>query len=201
MTKDCSTDAYWEDDMNEAFPDWDGSRYARALPTRGDSKWRPPPCHHWREPVSLRDGITVFASGWFDRPDRGAVDLDWADIGFYLDGSWSQAMMLCSPGFRPKFARYKPSKIMIYPWPDLGVPRDPKRFVRALKWLLAQAAAGQRIEIGCAGGHGRTGTTLAGLLVLQGMTPSRAIQRVRREYCSEAVETRAQVSMLQRWVK
>jgi protein-tyrosine phosphatase len=81
---------------------------------------------------------------------------------------------------------------MIYPWPDLGVPREPPRFRRAMHWLLRQAADGKRVEIGCAGGHGRTGTTLAALLVLQGMPAA-----IRSRYCAEAIETKGQSQMLQ----
>lgn len=197
MSKQRDDSAYW-DDIYDAFPDWDGPTRSQPMSNRPLTMWRPPACRHWREPVDLQDGITVFASAWFDRPANQRIDMEWPDVGFYLDGSWSQTTMMCSPGFRPRFARYKPSKLMIYPWPDLGVPREPARFRRALHWLLRQATEGQRIEIGCAGGHGRTGTTLAGLLILQGMTPTRALQKIRREYCSEAIETRDQSRMLQR---
>jgi protein-tyrosine phosphatase len=58
--------------------------------------------------------------------------------------------------------------------------------------LLGQASEGRRVEIGCAGGHGRTGTTLAGLLVLQGLSARSAIRRIRRAYCEEAIESREQ---------
>jgi len=197
MKKDRSEDAYWDDDFYDAVPDWEGPTHSRPLPSgRGPVAWRPPQCRHWREPVDLQDGVTVFASSWFDRPANAAVDLEWADVGFYLDGSWAQSTMLCSPGFRPKFARYRPSKLLVYPWPDLGVPREPARFKRALTWLLHQAAEGKRVEIGCVGGHGRTGSTLAALLIMQGMSPTAAVRKVRREYCDEAVETRSQVQML-----
>ncbi len=198
MSKQREQYAYWDDDIYETFPDWEGPAHSQPLPNRAMAMWRPPDCRHWREPVDLRNGVTVFASAWFDRPVNQPVDIDWPDIGFYLDGSWSQTTMLCSPGFRPRFAHYKPSKLMIYPWPDLGVPREPTRFRRALHWLLHQATEGRRIEIGCAGGHGRTGTTLAGLLILQGMTTTRAIKKVRNEYCRDAIETKSQTQMLQR---
>jgi len=188
------TDAYW-DDIYEAFPDWEGPTHSQPHPRRLTG-WKPPTCQHWREPVDLRDGITVFASAWFDRPGNRPVDTEWPNVGFYLDGSWAQTTMLCSPGFRPRFARYRPAKLMLYPWPDLGVPREPKRFERAIGWLLRQASDGNRVEIGCAGGHGRTGTTLAALLVLQGMSPTRAVKQIRAQYCREAVETKAQIQML-----
>jgi hypothetical protein len=197
MSRERELYADW-DDIYEAFPDWEGPTHSQPIPGRPVALWRPPACRHWREPVDLQDGITVFASGWFDRPARQAVDMDWPDVGFYLDGSWSQTTMMCSPGFRPRFARYRPSRLMIYPWPDLDVPREPARFRRALQWLLRQANEGKRIEIGCAGGHGRTGATLAGLLILQGMSATRAIKRVRSDYCPDAIETQSQTKMLQR---
>ena len=190
-------DAYWDDlYFDDGTPDWDGPTHNRRLPTAPArlAPWQPQ-CRHWREPVDLLEGVTVFASAWFDRP-QGHIDMDWPEIGLYLDGSWASVTMLCSPGFRPRFARYRPSKLVAYPWPDLGVPREPARFTRALQWILHQAAQGKRVEIGCAGGHGRTGTTLATMLVLQGMSPKRAVQSIRRTYCHEAIETRSQMKMI-----
>ncbi len=179
--------------------DFEGPAHGRPL-----ALWLPrsktlvPTCRHWRGPVDLLDGAVVFASAWFDRPSRGrVVDMDWPDVGFYLDGSWASAALVCSPGFRPPFARRPRGRIVVYPWPDLGVPRDPRRFRRALRWLLEQASEGRRVEIGCAGGHGRTGSTLAGLLVLQGLSPQEAIRRVRRTYCEEAIESAEQSAMIQ----
>lgn len=195
MSREQELYAYWDDSF-EAFPDWEGATHSQPMSTRPMTMWRPPECRHWREPVDLRDGITVFASAWFDRPANQPVDVEWPDVGFYLDGSWSQTTMLCSPGFRPRFARYRPSQLMVYPWPDLGAPREPSRFKRALHWLLRQAADGKRVEIGCAGGHGRTGTTLAGLLVLQGMPARRAAAAIRSHYCADAIETKSQFQML-----
>lgn len=175
-------------------PDFEGGTHAQPLlDWFSGSKSLLPACRHWREPVGLLDEVVVFASAWFDRPmtTRG-VDMNWPDVGFYLDRSWCAAVLVCSPGFRPPFAQRPKGQIVVYPWPDLGTPRDPRRFLRALRWLLGQASEGRRVEIGCAGGHGRTGTTLAGLLVLQGLPPRSAIRRVKRAYCEEAIESRAQ---------
>jgi len=176
------------------IPNSDGPTHSRPL-----SDWLPrskslvSACHHWREPVGLLEEVVVFASAWFDRPMTGrGVDMSWPDVGFYLDGSWSAGVLVRSPGFRPPFVQRPRSQIVVYPWPDLGAPRDPRRFARALRWLLAQATEGRRVEIGCAGGHGRTGTTLASLLVLQGLSARSAIRRVRRAYCEEAIESREQ---------
>ena len=190
---------YPEDEWG--VPDHEGAAHGRPI-----EPWVPrmlrrlPTCQHWREPFDLRDGLTVFASSWFDRP-RGAVDLGWADIGFYLDGSWTQCAVVSSPGFRPPFASKRRNRIVVYPWPDFGLPRDPRRFQRALRWLLEEAENGRRIEVGCAGGHGRTGTTLAGLLVIQGLDPRKAVRTVRRLYCDESVESERQVNLLHRLLR
>jgi protein-tyrosine phosphatase len=180
-------------------PDFDGPTHSRP-----SSSWLPkqksflPTCRHWREAVDVRDGVVVFASAWFDRPNRYRVDMDWPEVGLYLDGSWASAALVSSPGFRPPFVKRRRSQLVIYPWPDLGLPRDPRRFKRALRWVLEQASAGRRVEVGCAGGHGRTGTTLAGLLVLQGVSPREAVRQVRRSYCDEAIESREQTAMIRR---
>ncbi len=55
--------------------------------------------------------------------------------------------------------------------------------------LLDRARAGQRVEIGCYGGHGRTGTALACLAILCGQAPGEAVGWVRAGYCERAVET------------
>jgi protein-tyrosine phosphatase len=99
-------------------------------------------------------------------------------------------VLVCTPGFRPPFAQRQKGQIVAIR--GLGAPRDPRRFLRALRWLLGQVSDGRRVEIGCAGGRGRTGTTVAGLLVLQGLSPRSAIRRVRRAYCEEAIESREQ---------
>jgi hypothetical protein len=50
----------------------------------------------------LLDVVVVFASAWFDRPMTGrGVDMRWPDVGFYLDGSLSAGVLVCSPGFQP----------------------------------------------------------------------------------------------------
>ena len=76
-------------------------------------------------------------------------------------------------------------------WPDFRLPADRA----AARELLADAwerAAGERVEIACRGGTGRTGTALACLAVLDGVPPGDAVAFVRRAYRPRAVETRRQ---------
>ena len=48
------------------------------------------------------------------------------------------------------------------------------------------------VEVGCAGGLGRTGTALACMAILAGVLPDRAVAWVREHYDERAVEARAQ---------
>ncbi len=72
-------------------------------------------------------------------------------------------------------------------WPDFAVPL---RFTSAADELRTayDAAATRRVELGCAGGRGRTGTGLACLAVCAGLPPAAAIAHVRAGYDARAVE-------------
>jgi protein-tyrosine phosphatase len=61
--------------------------------------------------------------------------------------------------------------------------------LRRLEEVRAVLRSGGRAEVFCYGGHGRTGTVLACLAVLDGEPPDAAIARLRRDYCSRAVST------------
>lgn len=62
----------------------------------------------------------------------------------------------------------------------------------ALGAALQRAHADKRVEVGCLGGHGRTGTALACLAVLSGHRADEAVAWVRSSYCTMAVETAEQ---------
>ena len=59
----------------------------------------------------------------------------------------------------------------------------------ALREVHSRAQAGERVEVACGGGVGRTGTALAALAVLDGMNPADAVHWVRSTYHRRAVET------------
>ncbi|MBY8874151.1 protein phosphatase [Micromonospora sp. PLK6-60] len=74
-------------------------------------------------------------------------------------------------------------------WPDFWIPADRDDAVDALREALRRAYAGERVEVACRGGKGRTGTGLAALAVLDGLPVRQAVPWVRRHYHSRAVET------------
>jgi hypothetical protein len=74
-------------------------------------------------------------------------------------------------------------------WPDFWVPVDRADAVDALHEAHRRALAGERVEVACRGGVGRTGTALAALAILDGVPVSESVAWVREHYNPRAVET------------
>jgi protein-tyrosine phosphatase len=125
----------------------------------------------------LPDGIQLTAVS-FDpvAPYSRARD---PDYGLYLDPRWQP------PWDHGHIA-----------WPDFGVPESTEAVLEALNTILERARSGQDVEVGCLGGHGRTGTALACLAVLTGHPAIDAVAWVRSSYCTKAVETPEQEAFI-----
>ncbi|MFI7589583.1 protein-tyrosine phosphatase family protein [Spongisporangium articulatum] len=82
-------------------------------------------------------------------------------------------------------------------WPDFRTPRDTDDALDALREAMGRARAGERVEVACMGGKGRTGTALAALAVLDGVPAGEAVAYVRERYHPRAVETPWQ----RRWLR
>jgi hypothetical protein len=137
------------------------------------------------------------ASPWADGP--GVVELP--------DGRRVRGRALrrpLPPGPTPEFGLYllgrDPGPM---PWPhrwlrchDFGTPRSTPDAVAAFTEAFERAAR-ERVEVACAGGVGRTGTALAGIAVVAGVSPHEAVAWVRERYDRRAVETPWQ----RRWVQ
>lgn len=130
--------------------------------------------HRHLDAVTLPDGTIVWAASF--RKDDYTRDRA-PDFGLYLDSRW-----------RP------PWPYECIDWPDFGTPSDPAAMVTALSGVLRRARAGEVVELGCLGGHGRTGTALACLAALAGLTTD-PVAWVRSAYCRHAVETDDQVAL------
>jgi hypothetical protein len=126
--------------------------------------------HRHLDPVGFPDGTAVTAAS-FDPLDP-YERVEHPDFGLYLDDRW-----------------LPPWPHDHVDWPDFGVTPDPAALMSALRSLRDRAHRGDRIELGCLGGHGRTGTALACLGVLSGVPAPDAVAWVRSAYCAEAVET------------
>ncbi|MEQ4206998.1 protein-tyrosine phosphatase family protein [Actinopolymorpha sp. B9G3] len=82
-------------------------------------------------------------------------------------------------------------------WPDFWIPTDRTDALDALREALRRAHAGERVEVACRGGVGRTGTALAALAILDGLPAPQAVFWVRAHYHRRAVETPWQ----RRWLR
>ncbi|MBR8641580.1 protein phosphatase [Streptomyces tuirus] len=83
-------------------------------------------------------------------------------------------------------------------WPDFRLPAD-RAAARAMLADAWERAAGERVEIACGGGRGRTGTALACLAVLDGVPAGEAVAYVRAHYDRRAVETPWQARYVRRF--
>ena len=106
------------------------------------------------------------------------------------------------PGLRRLPARRRPPAVpwesCWLKWPDFRLPAD-KAGVLPVLTEAWQRAVTERVEFGCAGGHGRTGTALACLAILDGVPGTEAVAFVREHYDLHAVETPGQRRYVARW--
>ena len=116
--------------------------------------------------VVFPDGTAVRASALRARRAEAC------DFGLYLDERWAPTW-----------------PALVLEWEDFGLPRDPDAAAAAIRAAFERASAGEVVEVGCAGGLGRTGTVLACMAVLAGVPAPSAVPWVREHYDERAVET------------
>ena len=121
--------------------------------------------------VQFPDGTSITASPLSarqeDTPDR--------DFGLYMDPAWAPTW-----------------SAELIDWPDFGLPADPETAAGHIVDAFRRAQNGERVEIGCIGGLGRTGTVLACMAILACVPVSQAVEWVRTNYDSRAIETSEQ---------
>ncbi len=83
-------------------------------------------------------------------------------------------------------------------WRDWWLPADLDDAHDALReaWQRAET---ERVEVACTGGRGRTGTALACIAILDGLTPAEAVGYVRQHYDRRAIETPWQRQFVKRF--
>lgn len=130
-------------------------------------------CGHVMSPVQLNQDLTVYASGV-----RTHHTDDTPDFAIYAHGGWNPA---CPAIF--------------IPWQDYGLPTCTyEQAAESIKMAYQAVKDGKAVEVGCMGGHGRTGTILACMLIMANpkFTPSQAIEAARTRHCKNAVESASQ---------
>uniref|UniRef100_A0A7C5RUB2 Tyrosine specific protein phosphatases domain-containing protein n=1 Tax=Thermomicrobium roseum TaxID=500 RepID=A0A7C5RUB2_THERO len=116
--------------------------------------------------------------------DLAGLTDDEHSLRFILPGS--------HPRFTPLHEVLGPPMLLRLDWEDMGVPPVGLAFWEKLWELLPEGVT----VFACAGGHGRTGTALAAMLIARGMSVEEAIEYVRRKHCPHAIETRGQEEYL-----
>jgi hypothetical protein len=127
---------------------------------------------HYDVELVFPDGTKVYPSSHFHR----TVTDDVPDYALYLDDVWTAY-----------------SVATFIPWKDYGLPKVPyRRAAESIIDAFCIAKDGMSVEIGCIGGHGRTGTVLACMAVLAGVPGKDAVTWVKTNYCKKAVESTRQ---------
>ncbi len=134
--------------------------------------WSAKDRHYGGDGLQLPSGIKIYASSHDDKRKKEEFIPDW---GLYLDWIW-----------KPEWRHEHIS------WPDMSIPNNEVAAIESIIEAYEKALSGSKVEVGCIGGHGRTGTVLACMAVLEGVLPKEAINLVRDNYCTEAIETASQ---------
>lgn len=161
--------------------------------TTGTAKPKPQPqtwatmgkCRHYDISMEIAKGVFVYPSSMNnDSPEKRKADKDpnviIPDFGLYADKGWS-------PAWRNEFVTFPDYQIPTY---DIAVTQITEAAERA--------ASGEKVELGCIGGHGRTGTMLACMLLWgaerdgKPITGEEACELVWYFYCEEAIESKSQ---------
>jgi hypothetical protein len=127
-------------------------------------------CRHYSQEVVFPDGTKIWASSSHTRKP----DDPHPDFGIYMYDTW-------------------PNDVLAYKlhWADYGLPYlSDNDVITAADHGVQMAREDKIVEIGCMGGHGRTGTFMAIMLYRTGWngSPDEAIDWVHANYCKEAIE-------------
>jgi hypothetical protein len=128
--------------------------------------------------VVFPDGTAVEARGLRDRRE----DAPERDFGLYMDPAWAPTW---------------PAELI--EWEDFGLPADPDHAAGQIRAAFERARASELVEVGCAGGLGRTGTVLGCMAILGGVASADAVGWVRANYDERAIETEEQEAFVERF--
>lgn len=104
--------------------------------------------------VQFLDGTVVRALELSERKEKDRE----RDYGLYLDAAW-----------RPTW------KADVVAWEDRGLPTRYETAAEQIWCAFRRAKRGERVEIGCKAGLGRTGTVLACMAILAGVPAGEAV--------------------------
>lgn len=146
---------------------------------------------HDHPPTKVIDGSEGGWGVWVgkraDCKDEGAD----FDLVMNLSGSSIKQKHLISVPELAKWATGGSFEEMLMDWPDYGIVDLPLQFWLDLIGYIEKNKF--KLLVFCVGGHGRTGTALACLLVAGlGWKGDKATKWVKKNYCSRAIESKSQ---------
>lgn len=138
-------------------------------------------CHFQHPVLSVGGGLLCGASAQYPRS------------GFDVYVGLDREMAASSRAY-PWYSGDDRSVCVHFPIIDYAAPKDPESFKELCQWVCNQLQKKKKVHVGCVGGHGRTGTVMAGVMALLGEKD--AIGWVRKNHCKRAVESDVQVDFL-----
>ena len=129
----------------------------------------------WRGTVELPDGTRIRGRGVRNKLPAGLRP----EFGLYLGVDYA-----------PEWEHE------VLDWPEFRIPRQADT-AEAIEEAFLRARDGERVEVACRAGRGRTGTAIAVMAILAGLDPEHAVSWTRHHYEYRAVETPWQ----RRWVR
>ena len=165
-------------------------------------------CQHHLQPFTFKVGkqeYTLFGSAYSDRKSKAQAEK--AGVCAFLDNRWmkeyspvwmnlSMAINDDGPHWLGNLSYQTPT--IFLDWPDMGV-LEIEDLKPVVEYLASKIHMG--IEIGCMGGHGRTGTLMALIMVQLGCKPGKAIKTIRKDYCHRAIETQKQEDLIKAYAE
>jgi hypothetical protein len=171
----------WGDHFNDDY----GPLYSGKA-TNGKVSAYSPPCTHKPVLVIKDEGIEIYVGRKYDCLDH----LEDFPLVMNMTGQTVTSEHIIPIPSMQKWAKFTSFKEILLDWPDFGVVKFPLEFWQDL--IKAVKENGGKLLIFCQGGHGRTGTAFACLLVAMGYTSEQAMTLVWNNYCKQAIESKSQ---------
>jgi protein-tyrosine phosphatase len=167
------------------------------------------PCRHEPTLIFSAQGVRFYGASFPKVNELTLADVR-ADLlinltGFtiYSPASTAAKKPLIKRGPRWFSKLFKEPRIdeIVINWPDYGVIDVSREFFETI-WKAIKQQNKKNVVVFCVGGHGRTGTCVGCLMtVINGIHGGQAIKQVRDGYCSHAIETKEQETMVRRMTK
>jgi hypothetical protein len=173
-------------------PIWNRLSSVKTTPV---SYYSYPTCSHFRDKIKVGTG-TLLLSEYRYNNDISKEPVP--DLGIYLAESWDRLFNIITVRGKPQHFEMLQEASLLYPyliveWSD-GQSLPEKQLSILVNGIISNLHEGKKVEIGCMGGHGRTGTLAACVIGKEmGWNARETIKYLRDTYCDEAVETRVQI--------